>query len=480
MKKIQTDNNYIQLIDDENNSSLGFEVGSITYKINGNNISFYLAEDYFYKNSIFTVNIPTQIDDQIYDVDNVGDGLAAIFNLKGNSGKVNSVNGQIGDVWITANDLNVYQKNEVYNKTEVDNKISNVTGDITNITQELTTIEGDITNIENSIENIFNDIESIDEDITNIYSELENKLEADNIKQGANITLNKVGNDITISATGLLSSVSWGQIAGDLQDQTDLNNALNNKADSSAVTQLRTDVDTNTSDIEDLRTQINNTENFRGYWATNAEVLAIQTPVGGNYAYSAESGTEWVYNTSWSDTGRAIPDQVIPKTTTVPLMNGVASIGSENSYSAGNHIHPTDTTRASNTEFQNYKTDVTNALDLKADKSNTYTKSEVYNKTEIDSSLANKVDNTTLNNYYNKTQVDNLINEIEDDLADYYTKLEIDDMFDNIDLSNYYTKTQTDTLLAAKQNKLTSVTDIQLVDSLPASPVATVLYLLPV
>lgn len=38
--------------------------------------------------------------------------------------------------------------------------------------------------------------------------------------------------------------------------------------------------------------------------------------------------------------------QNVPKTTTTPKMDGTASIGSESKYAAGDHIHPTDTSRA--------------------------------------------------------------------------------------------------------------------------------------
>lgn len=74
-----------------------------------------------------------------------------------------------------------------------------------------------------------------------------------------------------------------------------------------------------------------------------------------------------------------------------------------------------------------------------------------------------KANVTDLNNFYTKEQVDNLIdnNSSDVDLSNYYTKdetyskQEIDDAISNVDvdLSAYYTKTQTDNLLENKANK---------------------------
>lgn len=101
--------------------------------------------------------------------------------------------------------------------------------------------------------------------------------------------------------------------------------------------------------IDGLRNDVNSKEHFRGYYATTAQVQAITTPSAGDFAYNAQTGTKWVYNASasaWSDTGEAVPDQVTPKSATTPLMDGTASAGAENAYAAGDHRHPTDTSRA--------------------------------------------------------------------------------------------------------------------------------------
>lgn len=113
--------------------------------------------------------------------------------------------------------------------------------------------------------------------------------------------------------------------------------------------------------------------------------------------------------------------------TTVPKMDGVASVGTELAFARGDHVHPHDNT--------------------KADASNVYTKSQVYTKTEIDkmgfatdADLENKADkSTTLNGYgitdaYTKTQTDAKVNGKADKsttlngygITDAYTKTEVD------------------------------------------------------
>lgn len=102
------------------------------------------------------------------------------------------------------------------------------------------------------------------------------------------------------------------------------------------------------SDIEGLREDIETESHFRGYLATNAEIQAL-TGTPNDYAYSAESGTVWIYQTAtgWTNSGKPVPDKTVPASDTVPLMDGTGSAGSSEGYARGDHRHPTDTTRAS-------------------------------------------------------------------------------------------------------------------------------------
>lgn len=100
------------------------------------------------------------------------------------------------------------------------------------------------------------------------------------------------------------------------------------------------------SDIQGLREDITNEAHFRGYLETNAEIEALSgTP--NDYAYSAESGTVWIYQTEtgWTDSGRTVPDQFTPASTSVPLMDGMGSAGVAEEYARGDHRHPSDTSK---------------------------------------------------------------------------------------------------------------------------------------
>lgn len=113
------------------------------------------------------------------------------------------------------------------------------------------------------------------------------------------------------------------------------------------IATLETGLESANSNIASLQEDVNNKEHFRGYYATTAQIQSITDPDNGDFAYNAQTGTKWAYdNGAWSDTEEAVPDQVTPKTTSVPLMDGTAAIGNQNAYAAGDHVHPTDTTRA--------------------------------------------------------------------------------------------------------------------------------------
>lgn len=102
------------------------------------------------------------------------------------------------------------------------------------------------------------------------------------------------------------------------------------------------------SDVEGLQQQIKEESHFRGYTFTNEEITSSDaTP--NDFAYSAESGTVWVYDAEngWKDTGTPVPDQLTPPSDATPLVDGEATPGRSEKYARGDHRHPTDTTRAS-------------------------------------------------------------------------------------------------------------------------------------
>lgn len=118
------------------------------------------------------------------------------------------------------------------------------------------------------------------------------------------------------------------------------------------------------ADLSSLQTQLNEESHFRGYLTTNTKIQALEaTP--NDFAYSAESGTKWVYDieNGWQDTGTPVPDQLTPASDATPLVNGTASAGTANEYARGDHRHPTDTTRVSVVEFNAFKLELETSLD---------------------------------------------------------------------------------------------------------------------
>ncbi|KAA6369606.1 MAG: hypothetical protein EZS28_034867, partial [Streblomastix strix] len=59
------------------------------------------------------------------------------------------------------------------------------------------------------------------------------------------------------------------------------------------------------------------------------------------FAFSAESGTVWMYETDWYNSGDVVPDQITPASDAIPsnsVVNG--SAGTSNEYARGDHQHP--------------------------------------------------------------------------------------------------------------------------------------------
>ena len=84
-----------------------------------------------------------------------------------------------------------------------------------------------------------------------------------------------------------------------------------------------------------------------------------------DFAYSAESGTVWIYDAveGWQETDTPVPDKGVPASNATPLVNGVASVGQSEEYARGDHRHPTDTTRVGVEEFNALKSELEIGLD---------------------------------------------------------------------------------------------------------------------
>ena len=78
----------LQEIDGNGNviSELGFKKGGLSYKIQNNNVKFYLVEDYFYKNVVWSADAPLIVDGVPYSINEIPTALKKIFIQEVGSG----------------------------------------------------------------------------------------------------------------------------------------------------------------------------------------------------------------------------------------------------------------------------------------------------------------------------------------------------------------------------------------------------------
>ncbi|KAA6380629.1 MAG: hypothetical protein EZS28_023840, partial [Streblomastix strix] len=124
------------------------------------------------------------------------------------------------------------------------------------------------------------------------------------------------------------------------------------------VNVLQQTLGTATQDIGGLQQQINviNDElnrqtHFRGYYLQNTDIQNLPNSANGDFAFSTESGTVWMYDQNWYsqgerqpgwyNSGDIVPDQVTPASDAIPLVDsGTGVAGTSNEYSRGDHKHP--------------------------------------------------------------------------------------------------------------------------------------------
>ena len=123
------------------------------------------------------------------------------------------------------------------------------------------------------------------------------------------------------------------------------NSVLEKKAEIAYVDELFERV---SAELQRIDGNVINEAHFRGYLVANADVQGLEADAN-DYAYSAESGTVWVYGTDgWADSGKPVPDKITPASNEAPPMaSGAGGAGEAETYARGDHFHPTDTTRAS-------------------------------------------------------------------------------------------------------------------------------------
>ncbi|KAA6401146.1 MAG: hypothetical protein EZS28_003330 [Streblomastix strix] len=80
---------------------------------------------------------------------------------------------------------------------------------------------------------------------------------------------------------------------------------------------------------------------FRGYFATNDEILPLQSSAVGNYVYSIEDLLVWVYEDNWAETDQIVPDQVTSASDNTPLEDSAeGDAGISNDQARRDHKHP--------------------------------------------------------------------------------------------------------------------------------------------
>ncbi|KAA6366126.1 MAG: hypothetical protein EZS28_038347, partial [Streblomastix strix] len=78
-----------------------------------------------------------------------------------------------------------------------------------------------------------------------------------------------------------------------------------------------------------------------GYYLLNTDIQNLPNSANGDFAFSAESGTVWMYDQNWYNSGDIVPDQVTPASDAIPLVDsGTGVAGTSNEYSRGDHKHP--------------------------------------------------------------------------------------------------------------------------------------------
>lgn len=236
--------------------------------------------------------------------------------------------------------------------------------------------------------------------------------------------------------------INWGDILGNITNQTDLMNYLSNLQD----------------EIEDAISKIANVYKYKGTVPTkddlpnDAEMGDVYNveDTGANYAWTGE------FWDKLSDTIDVDLDDYVKKETLAlyylkeevdALIAGITIDG----YTK----EEVDTLLLDKADKSTIytKTETDNLLTAKANASETYTKAEiddiiddlpvsdnVYTKDETNALLAEKVDTTALENYYTKEEVDEIVEELPTP-------------------ENVYTKAETDALLAEKADATSELED---------------------
>ncbi|KAA6385095.1 MAG: hypothetical protein EZS28_019376, partial [Streblomastix strix] len=95
------------------------------------------------------------------------------------------------------------------------------------------------------------------------------------------------------------------------------------------------------NDIDTINQELSRQTHFRGYYLLNTDIQNLPNSANGDFAFSAESGTVWMFDQNWYNSGDIDPDQVTPASDATSLLSIVSgNVGVSTEYARGDHQHP--------------------------------------------------------------------------------------------------------------------------------------------
>lgn len=283
---------------------------------------------------------------------------------------VASLNDVANDLSELSDELDNYKESNDSAVSNLNGLVASNTSAISGLGNRVTNAEGNIVTLQNRASGIEGNINTINETLSNTNTTLNSYITSNNTRvtnletaafdtQGRVSALENQGQSLTsrvaVSEQNILAhntriATNEANIANLLSGQGTIQTGLTELQ--GRVSTAESNISTNTSDIESILQQLSDTEHFRGYYQTTDEVTAIANPEAGDYAWNGETNTVWLYNgTTWTNSGQALPDVIVTASDALPLIDGAADAGTSLEYSRGDHRHPTDTTRASQSDF---------------------------------------------------------------------------------------------------------------------------------
>lgn len=133
-------------------------------------------------------------------------------------------------------------------------------------------------------------------------------------------------------------------------------------------------INENATAIAGLKQDFVNEDHFKGFAQTVEDVQAITANLH-DFAYCIATGTIWTYGASgWTNSNEPYPSDATPLSNTTPLQDGTATAGQSTSAARGDHVHPTDTSRASATDLAAHVNDLNNPHEVTAEQVGAYVK----------------------------------------------------------------------------------------------------------